>query len=131
MTPGALVEVVSGPWIGRHGVIDCVMPEGVAVSLRVGAGHVRHVVIVRRRELRRLTPAGSEYTEGASLGNQVVESWSARAADGERASARQGVLPASATAPATQAVPGTTATNRADPADGRSVAASGDKRRAA
>lgn len=52
MTPGAVVEVVSGPWSGRIGVIDCVMVDGIAVRFRPVAGHAREVAVVQVPDLR-------------------------------------------------------------------------------
>lgn len=52
MTPGAVVEVVSGPWQGRVGVIDCLTVEGVAVRFRPIAGHARETAVVQVQDVR-------------------------------------------------------------------------------
>lgn len=52
MTPGAIVEVVSGPWQGRVGVIDCLTVEGIAVRFRPVAGHARETAVVQVPDVR-------------------------------------------------------------------------------
>lgn len=52
MSPGAVVQVVSGPWSGRVGVVECSTSEGIAVWFRPLAGAPREVAVVQAGDVR-------------------------------------------------------------------------------
>jgi len=126
MKPGDIVEITSGPWTGRLAQIEWITPHGLVVRLRGPIGSERDTVVVMPGEVECVDlRTRLDTPKGASLGHQVVKSWSTAAADGGRASAGQGPHPASATAPATRAVPDITTAVPPDPADRLAAVASG------